>query len=142
MRRLGKRGCRAMVTMLLLCACAGAPRPGQSGYAYNVRGLYAGRLQVEGEAFDAELELSTALGGAVRGTFRVRQPLEIDGRVEGAVVDNLVRLTVVYRSTDRRDCAGRIEGILTVEPGGDVLDGPATISDCGDALPGHMSFRR
>lgn len=132
----------AIVLALLLAACAGTPRPGQSGYAYNVRGVYAGRLQVEGEWFAAELQLATALGGAVRGTFRVREPVEIDGRVEGAVVDNLVRLTVTYPSAERRGCTSRIEGILTVEPGGAVIDGPATISDCGHALPGHMSFRR
>jgi hypothetical protein len=127
---------------LLLCACAGSPRPGQSGYPYNVRGVYSGRLLVEGEAFDAELELSTALGGGVRGSFRVRRPLEIDGRVEGAVIDELLRVTITYRNAERSGCAGRIEGILTVEPGGDVIEGPATISDCGDALPGRMSFRR
>jgi len=130
------------VAALLLAACGGAPRPGQPGYAYNVRGVYAGRLQVESESFAAELELSTALGGAVRGTFRVRQPLEIDGRVEGAVIENLVRLTVTHRTADRPACVSRIEGILTVEPGGGVIDGPATISDCGDPLAGRMSFRR
>lgn len=130
------------VAILLAAAGACTPRPGQSGYAYNVRGVYAGRLQVEEEWFAAELVLTTALGGRVRGTFRVRQPLEIDGRVEGAVVDNLVRLTVTYPSAGRSGCTSRIEGILTVEPGGDIFEGPATISDCGDALPGRMSFRR
>lgn len=131
-----------LVSTLLLGACAGSPRPGQSGYPYNVRGVYAGRLLVESEAFDAELELSTASGGRVRGAFRVREPVAIDGDVEGVVVDDLVRLTVTYRNLDRAACVSRIEAILTVEPGGGTIDGPATISDCGDPLPGRMSLHR
>ncbi|MEQ1857019.1 MAG: hypothetical protein ABL963_11130 [Longimicrobiales bacterium] len=131
-----------VATTFLLGACGGTPGPGQSGYAYNVRGVYAGRLQVEEESFDAELELATNLGGRVSGDFRVRRPLEIEGRVEGAIVDDLLRLSVTYRSTGGTDCVGRIDGILTIDRGGIGIDGPATISDCGDPLPGHMSFRR
>ena len=128
--------------VLVLAACGGGPGPGDPGYRYNVAGVYSGRLVVEGEAFDAELELSTSGGGRVRGTFRVRRPLEIDGRAEGTVIDDLLRLTVTYRSDGRADCDGRVEGILTVEPGGNVIEGPVTIADCNDALAGRMSFRR
>ena len=127
---------------LLLAACGGGPGPGDPGYPYNLVGVYTGRLTVEGEAFDAELDLSTSRGGRVRGTFRVRQPLEIDGRAEGTVIDDLLRLTVTYRSDGRADCDGRVEGILTVETGGGVIEGPVTIADCDDALSGRMSFRR
>lgn len=129
----------------LATACAGSPGPGDSGYAYNVEGLYAGRLMVEGEPFDATLELSTSRGGRVRGSFEVRAPLEIAGEVEGTVVDDLLRVTLTYDNTDadaRVSCESRIEGILTVTPGGSVVDGPVTITDCGDALAGRMSFRR
>lgn len=128
--------------MLLLAGCSGGPRPGYPGYAYNVSGVYSGRLMVEDQPFDAELELATARGGRVRGSFRVRQPLAIDGRVEGAVLDDLLRLTVTYRSAERTDCSGRVEGILTIEAGGGTIEGPVTVSDCDDALPGRMSFRR
>ena len=130
------------LTAFLLAACGGGPGPGDPGYAYNVMGVYPGRLVVEGEPFDAELELSTSRGGRVRGSFRVRQPLAIDGRVEGTVIDDLLRLTVTYRSDGRAVCNGRVEGILTVERGGDLIEGPVTIADCDDALAGHMSFRR
>ena len=131
----------ALAALLAQAGCGGAG-PGQLGYPYNVGGVYTGRLAVEGEPFDAELELATALGGQVRGRFRVRQPMEIDGRVEGTVIDDLLRLTVTYQSSGGDDCAGRIEGILTVEAGGEIIEGPATISDCGDALAARMSFRR
>jgi hypothetical protein len=131
-----------LAALVALSACGGGPRPGQPGDAYNVRGMYVGRLLVDGEPFDAEMELSTRLDGSVRGRFTVRKPLEIEEEIEGAVIDNLLRLTVVYRSAERPKCEVRIEAILTVEPGGGTIDGPATISDCGDPLGGHMSFRR
>jgi len=128
-------------TAILMVACAGSPEPGQSGYPYNVDGLYAGRLTVEDQRFDATLQLETGRGGRVRGTFTVSAPLEIEGRVGGVLVDDLLRLTLTYTSGDR-SCSSSIEGILTVERGGTVVDGPITITDCGDALPGRMSFRR
>lgn len=131
-------------TVFALAACAQMPGPGDAGYAFNVDGRYTGRLVVESEPFEATLDLDTRPGGTVRGSFAVRAPLEVEGSVEGTIVDDLVRLTLTYeRATGAAGtCESRIEGILTVEPGGAVLDGPVTITDCGDALPGRMSFRR
>jgi hypothetical protein len=150
MSRETERGMRVRTTIgaataILMTACAGSPGPGQSGYPYNVDGLYAGRLTVEDQRFDATLQLETARGGRVRGSFTVSAPLEIEGRVNGMLVDDLLRLTLSYASADRsagRACTSSIEGILNVERGGAVVDGPITITDCGDALPGRMSFRR
>jgi hypothetical protein len=126
-------------------ACAGSPGPGQSGYPYNVDGLYTGRLTVESERFDAALRLETARGGRVRGSFTVSAPLEIEGRVAGTLIDDLLRVTLTYASANRgagSTCTSSIEGILSVERGGGIVDGPVTITDCGDALAGRMSFRR
>jgi len=128
-------------TAVLMAACAGSAGPGQSGYPYNVDGLYAGRLTVESQRFDATLQLETARGGRVRGSFTVSAPLEIEGRVSGMLVDGLLRVTLTYTSTER-SCTSSIEGILDVERGGGIVEGPVTITDCGDALPGRMSFRR
>jgi hypothetical protein len=126
----------------LLVACAGTPGPGDRGYAYNLDGVYAGRLTVEDQRFDATLDLRTARGGRVRGSFEVSAPLEIGGRVDGTLLDDLLRVALSYESSDGQACQSRIEGILTVERGGGVVDGPVTITDCGDALAGRMSFRR
>jgi hypothetical protein len=134
-----------MATMLL-SACAGNPGPGDVGYTFNVEGLYAGRLTVEGEPFDGTVELRTGRGGRVRGSFAMRAPLEVEGSLEGTLVDDLLRVTLTYVAEPRRPggatCESLIEGILTVFPGGDVFEGPVTITDCGDALSGRMSFRR
>jgi hypothetical protein len=125
-----------------VAACAGGPGPGDPGYPYNARGTYSGRLIVQGEPFDARLELRTSPGGRVGGTFRVGAPFAIDGRVEGRVIDDLLRVTIGYVKGARGGCSGKIEGILTVERGGGIIEGPVTISDCDDELPGKMSFRR
>jgi len=131
---------------VLIAACAGTPGPGEPGYAYDVTGAYTGRLTVEGEPFDATLELRTGRGGRVLGSFEVSAPLEIDGRVDGTLIDDLLRVRLTYESADAGSgsapCESRIEGILTVSGRGAVVDGPVTIDDCGDSLPGRMSFRR
>jgi hypothetical protein len=132
----------AAAGVMIVAACASAPGPGDAGYAYNVDGRYSGRLMVEAAPFDASFDLRTSPGGRVRGTFGVRAPLEIEGSIEGMVLDDLLRVTLTYEATGGRDCESRIEGILTISPGGQVVDGPVTITDCGDALPGRMSFRR
>lgn len=139
-----RRNMMPLWTVFALAACAGTPGPGDAGYAYNVNGHYVGTLVVERERFDATLDLDTRPGGGVRGSFDVRAPLEITGSVEGAVVEDLLRLTLTYEREGGtpRGCESRIEGILTVTPGGSVLDGAVTITDCGDALAGRMSFRR
>lgn len=140
---------RAMIgvaSAALAAGCAGTPGPGESGYAYNVDGTYTGRLTVQAEPFDATLELGTGRGGRVLGSFEVSAPLEIDGHVDGTLLDDLLRVALTYESDQEdaggRPCQSRIEGILTVERGGAVIDGPVTIEDCGDSLPGRMSFRR
>ena len=128
-----------------LAACAGSAGPGQAGYPYNVDGLYTGRLTVERERFDATLRLETGRGGRVRGSFMVSAPLEIEGSVEGRLIDDLLRLRLTYQGAERggsRPCASRIEGILSVDSGGGIVEGPVTITDCGDSLAGRMSFRR
>ncbi len=132
---------RTFPLALMLCAaCASAPGPGDVGYAFNVRGSYAGRFTVGDQRFGATLRLRIAPGGRVDGTFRVVSPVEIDGVIRGYVLDDLLRLTVTYRNTD--GCDGRIEGILDIERGGATIEGPITVSDCGDPIAGRMSFRR
>jgi hypothetical protein len=123
-----------------LSACASTPGPGDSGYAYNVSGSYQGRFMFDGQPFDTRLDLRTAGGGRVQGDFTVTTPVKLNGAVEGVVLDELLRLTVTY--TNPEGCDGRIEGVLTVEAGGGVFDGPVSVTDCGQPVSGRMSFRR
>ena len=136
------RGVLCWAAVVVSTACATRPAPGDALYPYNVSGQYAGLLLVDDQRFGAELVLSTSSGGNVDGSFRVRPPFEIDGSVVGVLIDDLLRLTVTYRSTSRGGCDGQIEGILTVAEGGISIDGPVSIADCGEPVAGRMSFRR
>lgn len=131
---------RVLLVSLVLSACAGAPRPGDPGYPFNTAGSYTGRFHFGDDPFDATMQLRTAPGGAVRGAFRITTPVVIEGSVEGRIVEDLLRVTIVYRSPN--DCDGRIEGILSVEEGGGVIDGPIRVSDCGPPVAGRMDFQR
>jgi hypothetical protein len=136
---------RVSVLLILFAAvalsgCAGTPGPGDSEYPFNVAGSYLGRFVFQDQRFEATMQLRTVAGGRVSGGFRVSAPVEIDGRAEGAVVDDLLRLTITY--VDSAGCDGRIEGLLTVDQGGGIFEGPVTVSDCGNPVSGSMSFRR
>jgi len=131
---------RSILPLIALAACAAGPGPGEPSYPFNVVGTYVGRFIFSGQPFDATLQLRTGGGGRVRGGFRITDPVVIDGRAEGVIIDDLLRLTVSYRSED--GCDSRVEGILTIERGGSIIDGPVTVTDCGEPVAGTMSFRR
>jgi hypothetical protein len=123
-----------------LGACATAPAPGQAGYAFNVNGVYEGRAHLDDRPFEALLNVRTDRGGRVRGTFRVRDRIALDGTVEGVIVDDLLRITIRYRSPE--GCDGSMEGVLTIGEGGAALDGPVAVRDCSDPISGRLAFRR
>jgi hypothetical protein len=125
---------------LLLCSCASSStaRVGQPGS--GVAGSYTGRFTFQGQRFAATMQLRREGATSVEGAFRVSGSVEIEGRVRGSVIDDLMRLTVDYGSLG--GCGGHIEGILTIESGGATLDGPVTVTDCAGPVAGHMSFER
>ncbi len=95
-------------------ACAGGPTPGSP---YDAGGAYSGRLSVQREEFDADLELRTQSDGRVGGSFAVGPPFGIEGRVDGRIVDDVLRVTITYQSASKDGCDGRIEGILDIRAG-------------------------
>jgi len=130
----------AVSVALAAVSCASAPGPGDPSYPYNLVGSYQGRFLIDDQPFDAALQLRTMPGGRVRGGIRVSMPVEIDGQVDGTIIDDLLRVTITYR--DPSGCEGRIEGIVTIERGGGTIDGPVTVTDCSGPIAGRMSFRR
>ena len=130
-------------TLLLvaaLSACASAPGPGDPDYPFNVSGPYQGRFIFDGQPFDATMNLRIDGSGRVRGAFRVGAPVDVDGPINGVVIDDLLRVTVRYTAPD--GCEAELEGVLTVERGGNVVEGPVTVSGCGSPIAGTMAFRR
>lgn len=140
MRPRSRHPLLALVLSAGLVSCGGTtPAPGDAGYPNSVSGSYVGRLVIEGNPFDATLQLRSASGGRVTGALRVADPITIEGRVEGVVIDDLLRITISYRSPE--GCDGSIEGILTVAERGGALDGPVTVDDCAAPVAGRMTFR-
>ncbi|HET9947336.1 MAG TPA: hypothetical protein VFQ22_00290, partial [Longimicrobiales bacterium] len=109
---------------------------------FPVSGPYTGRLVVQDQIFEARLELRTGSDARVGGRFFVRAPFELEGEVEGVLVDDLFRISVAYHGAGRGSCDGRVTGILTVSERGRVLEGPVSVVDCQGSLPGRMDFRR
>jgi hypothetical protein len=131
----------AMATWIsVLSACASAPGPGDPGYGFNLEGRYEGRVHLDDQPFDALLSLTTEPDGRVRGTFRVRDGVALDGQVEGVIVDDLLRIRITYVSPG--GCDGSMDGVLTIEPGGIALDGPVAVRDCTGPASGRLAFRR
>lgn len=132
---------RALVAVLpVLSVLGGCATTGAGAASGGVTGFYAGSLVVDGRPFGAAMNLRPEGPNRVRGVFSTSSPVSIEGDVEGAVVDDLLRITVEYRTPD--GCDGVIEGILDVDRGGDALEGPVTVSDCDEPVPARLVLRR
>ncbi|NIP78877.1 MAG: hypothetical protein GWM90_06620, partial [Gemmatimonadetes bacterium] len=70
-----RNGLTAVLAFAALFACAHVPVPGEPGYPYNLDGTYRVRFSVEGESYRGTADLSTAVGGAVTGEFRLSSPM-------------------------------------------------------------------
>ena len=128
---------------VLLAACAGTPGPGDAGYPYNVDGTYAGSFTVEGQAFSANLQVTTESGGTVSGTFEVTQPIRLSGVLEGTLMGDQLTMTISYSDNPMTGCtAGTVSGTTTVTDNGQSITGPMTIDDCGQTLQTRVDFSR
>lgn len=136
-----------MLVLLALAACAPTPPPGAGADGDAgadapgpVVGAYAGSLVADGQTFEANLRLRAAAPGRSTGVLRVSPPVELEGEVTTVVVGDVMRIDVAYTSAD--GCEGRVVGILDVAPDGSVLEGPVTLTDCGEPVAGRMLLRR
>ncbi|MBT3773764.1 MAG: hypothetical protein HN899_12295 [Gemmatimonadales bacterium] len=131
-----------LLFVAFLGACGGPPAPGDSGYPYNVEGAYSGTLGVDGQGFAVEASIITEGGGIVSGVFRVTQPVEIVGVIEGTLLGDQLDIMIDYRNNPMTGCDGTVGGVATVSEGGGVLTGSMMITDCTDQLSGDMRLTR
>ena len=132
-----------IISAALLAACAGTPGPGDSGYPYNVAGDYSGTITVQGQAAAGTMQIETASGGAVSGSFAVTQPFQLGGSVAGTLMGDQLTLEIAYGPNPATGCtAGTLSGTLTVTENGSSFAGDITVNDCGNTLTGAMSFSR
>ena len=131
----------ALVAGATSCASAPEPPPAVDLEAVGaLEGSYEGRLLIEGRPFRATLTLQRSAARSLRGSLVVVSPVEIDGAVEGVVVDGLLRLIVSYEGAD--GCDGTIAGIFDVAPESPSVTGPVMVDDCRGPVAGALDFRR
>ncbi len=123
-------------------ACAGTPGPGESGYPFNLAGLFQGQVVVEGQAFEFELDILTRPGGALDGTYQVVSPVSMSGPVTGMVMADTATFSLGY--TNPMDgCGGTLDANGTVETGGESFSGRVRVNDsCGGVLSGTFSMKK
>jgi hypothetical protein len=129
-----------MALAILIAACAGTPGPGDPGYAYNATGEYAGDFVVDGQPVSGTLQLETAPGGAVTGSFRVPD-LGLRGQITGSVTGDQLTFEATYHNPES-GCDGFATSTATIGEGGVAIEGPLSVEECGQSMGGSMRFRR
>ena len=125
-----------------LAACAANPKPGEPGYPYNLDGPYQVEVVVDGTPYRGLMELTTAPGGSVNGSFMVTAPVHVDGTVEGAIVADTLDFRMPY-AIQENGCVGVVTGRGGVAHGGGAFSGPVALDDsCGGAMSGTISIQR
>ena len=126
----------------LFTACAGNPQPGEQGYPYNLTGQYQAEFVVDGTPYRGTMDLSTATGGAVSGSFTVTQPARVVGTVEGAIVADTLDFQMPYEILDN-GCAGTVSGRAGIAEGGTGFGSPIRLDDsCGGEMTGSVTVTR
>lgn len=130
------------ILALTLAACANNPGPGESGYPYNLTGTYQAVFVVQGEDSRGTMELTTAQGGVVNGSFLITDPPGVgSGTVEGRIVADSIDFQMPYER--HGDCNGVISGRSPIAPEGASFGGVIRIDDsCDGELNGTLEIRR
>ena len=140
--RLARISSFALTVILLLGACAGNPGPGEAGYAYNLTGTYSGTLDVEGMLFSTVLELNTAPGGSVTGSFTATGMGPVSGTLTGTITEDAFVFQVRYNRT-AEGCSGVLSGQATIPTGGGEFSSSVGIDDgCDGSLAGYLRVSR
>jgi len=131
-----------VVLFLALGACAGNPGPGETGYPFNLNGVYSGEVVVDGQPFSLTFDVQTGAEGVLEGSYAVTDPVSMSGPVTGTLVADTVNFRLTY--TNPMDgCGGSFDGTGVVEEGGEAFSGRARVNDsCGGYLSGTFAVRR
>lgn len=125
-----------------LAACAANPKPGEPGYPYNLGGAYQVEVVVDGSPYRGTMQLSTAAGGVVSGSFLVTEPAHVAGTVEGAIVADTLDFQMPYEIQEN-GCVGVVSGRGSVAEGGGAFSAPVVLDDsCGGEMSGTISIQR
>ena len=142
MNRLARVAAGA-VLVISAAACAGNPKPGDSGYAYNVSDAYAAEFVVDAASYTGSMTLETAPGGAVAGTMNVTSPATITGTVTGMISADTLTFESDYEIAEN-GCTGTVTGVGVITEGGGSVSGLMDVYDAcaDDSLAGSFDLTR
>jgi hypothetical protein len=130
-----------IVTTVLCGACAGNPQPGDPGYAYNLSGTYDATYIVDDQPYSGTIDLETAPGGNVTGTFLLADPGIVEGSVSGTIVGKEFTYSGPYQIAN--GCGGTVSGTGVITEGGTAVFGEVQVDDdCSGQMSGTYSFGR
>lgn len=134
--------CLVLLAATTLAACAGNPKPGEPGYAYNLTGSYQAEFVVDGTPYRGSMNLATAPGGVVSGNLMVIDPAQVTGTVEGAIVADTIDFQMPYEILDN-GCTGVVYGRSAITEGGGAFGGAIRLDDsCGGEMTGTATVQR
>ncbi|MBT8478134.1 MAG: hypothetical protein KJO06_04390 [Gemmatimonadetes bacterium] len=125
-----------------LVACSGNPMPGESGYPYNMTGVYTTSVEAMGTVYEGPAEIATSPGGLIYGTIRLDGPETVLGDMEGSVSGDTLTFESHYERAG--GCTGVLSGTGLIEEGGGAATGDAVVDDdcAGDMFDAVFTMSR
>jgi hypothetical protein len=129
-------------TVAVLTGCSGNPMPGESGYPYNMTGMYDASVEALGTVYAGPAEIATSPGGIIYGKLQLDGPETVIGDLEGTISGD----TLTWESHYERagGCTGVISGVGVIEEGGGSVSGDAVVDDdcAGDMFDAVFDMSR
>ena len=129
-------------TAAVMAGCSGNPMPGESGYPYNMTGMYDTSVEALGTVYAGPAEIATSPGGIIYGKLQLDGPETVIGDMEGTISGD----TLTWESHYERagGCMGVISGVGVIEEGGGTVSGDAVVDDdcAGDMFDAVFDMSR
>jgi hypothetical protein len=129
-------------TVVAAAACSSNPMPGESGYPYNMTGVYDASVEALGTVYAGPAEIATSPGGLIYGKIQLDGPETVIGDMEGSISGD----TLTWESHYERagGCMGVISGMGIIEEGGGSSTGDAVVDDdcAGDMFEAVFTLSR
>jgi hypothetical protein len=128
--------------LAVAAACSGNPMPGDSGYPYNMTGMYDTDFEALGTVYAGPAEIATSPGGLVYGKIQLDGPETVVGDFEGSIAGDTLTFESHYERAG--GCMGVLSGVGIIAEGGGSASGDAVVDDdcSGDLFDAVFSMSR
>jgi hypothetical protein len=135
-------GIRIGFAVAVAAACSGNPMPGDSGYPYNMTGMYDTDFEAMGTVYAGPAEIATSPGGLIYGKIQLEGPESVVGDIEGSITGDTLTFESVYERAG--GCMGVLSGKGIIVEGGGSASGDAVVDDdcMGDLFDAVFTMNR